>query len=267
MQSTSCEEQRVIVARQGLVSKGSSSRCNVFRTASRPRATVRLRPPCTERGCPSLKFRVAKGFSCALAMKRGRPRADDVSRSGASRRRQIDGMSPETLREHRRLECARVTRSRAGGSSGPVQPEASGSASENEDVFASDEEEQQAPVAETSSCGELSFGESFYGDAERLPREQEALARETGSSMGIIDTKLWRSFLCFVLEYLVIQPAEHICTGSRVALDAARTSVGSFPREALLRAGLREKALPLMDTFGEIVPRTCIKSLCGFGQI
>ena len=62
-------------------------------------------------------------------MKRGRLRADDVSRSGASRRRQID--ATETLREHRSLECARVTRSRAGGSSGPMQPEASGSGSEN----------------------------------------------------------------------------------------------------------------------------------------
>ncbi|CAE7665461.1 rha-1 [Symbiodinium sp. CCMP2456] len=59
-----------------------------------------------------------------------------------------------------------------------LQPEASGSGSENEDTFASDEENQQAP----------------------------ALARETGSSMGIIDT-------------------------------------------LMLRAGLREKALPLMDTF------------------
>ena len=83
------------------------------------------------RGPTPSKTRDAKGFSCALAMKRGRPRADDVSRSGASRRRQIDAMSPETLREHRSLECARVTRSRAGGSSGPMQPEASGSGSEN----------------------------------------------------------------------------------------------------------------------------------------
>ena len=177
----------------------------------------------------------------------GRPPSDVVGKSGECRRKQLVSMDPQALQAHRAAESARVKAARASRSTGfqRDEPEDIGS---DDDVQSSDSSEPE-PVQVHQKTFYLQFGEDLEEDADCVPQEYAEFSRKAAQLLGVTNLRLW-------LSYIAIRAAVHsyaargTCPGAWPSgFDGALQHLRKFPRQACPFEGLKQKALPFLDTF------------------
>ena len=90
---------------------------------------------------------------------------------------------------------------------------------------------------------------AFRTHATFIPDKYKGFVEDLGRKIEVTDKPLWSSFMCFVLQYIAAQPANHISDLARTAVSEARDAMQSVPDHGVMVEGIQQKVFPFLDTF------------------